>query len=371
MTSCVSDDFLQAEDGSSLDYYGQRSGLRHARRVVIAYLDGPFGIGKTTAAREFVSAPHEFACYYISEPWRAWQNWISERNYIQEIYTTQKTRDASEISIEESSKNMCAAQMGIALPFKITHRLLNDIIGNLLGPRRPLGPRDSVILADRHPLAAYVCFPLARFIGGYITELDVLTLLGSLPTCQRGANMIITDLRLEELLSRITSRNRRHEEIQTSFVRILRNVYILLMNTYTYLRKTRKLCQSALKSLPFFRSSVLYQKVIAKDLYPIPEPSIEDTVFAVVKSKRMLNAQGIHTPLIFWSLEHIAHTIINTQMFYLSVDTLSPGEWAREIESLLGSAHSIMTANKNLRTAIEKIELYNRDMAVQENPTIS
>ncbi len=132
------------------------------RRVVLLYVDGPFGVGKTVTAKTLMQMPNWRGCrLYLAEPMQAWRQWFGGADMIT-----------------------------IAAPL----RIMNHVIYNYLGSERcysaaASGPDDVLFLVDRHPLAACLCFPVAQYLSGALEFGDLITLLSGIPDIPTHSNI--------------------------------------------------------------------------------------------------------------------------------------------------------------------------------------
>ncbi|QEG54085.1 Thymidine kinase [Cacatuid alphaherpesvirus 2] len=337
-------------------------------RLVILYVEGSFGIGKTTVLNQIVnSSEYLFSRARVNEPMRAWRSWFTDdHDSIKEVYETQKNKDTGFLGLRESSKSICYAQLSLSAPFYI----MNNIIGSRLNgltqaPAKNLDGQDYLLLFDRHPIASCFCFPLARFISGYLEYTDMFALASTMPDSYISQSAIaILDLDIEEQARRIIERSRNGEHANINFLRVLRNVFVIVYNSVVYLKNTSA-CNRQLtgKILRDFRDSDFELKIKNNDLKPLTDPKLGETVFAVLADSASLS-DSQQTALYTYAIEKIANVLQSLNVFFIKIDKLSVNECADKIIELSSESASLLIEKNTAETLFKTVNAYNIDMTV-------
>nr|BAB11943.1 thymidine kinase [Human alphaherpesvirus 1] len=131
------------------------------------YIDGPHGMGKTTTTQLLVALGSRDDIVYVPEPMTYWQV-LGASETIANIYTTQHRLDQGEISAGDAAVVMTSAQITMGMPYAVTDAVLAPHIGGEAGSSHAPPPALTLIF-DRHPIAALLCYPAARYLMGSMT----------------------------------------------------------------------------------------------------------------------------------------------------------------------------------------------------------
>ncbi|AAQ73701.1 thymidine kinase [Psittacid alphaherpesvirus 1] len=337
-------------------------------RIVVLYVDGAFGIGKTTVLRQIQkSAAYRFRRIYLEEPMRAWRSWfVDDHDAIREIYTTQELKDAGEIDLREASRRVCYAQVSLSAPFHIMNAVIYGIIsGESEATSAHLGEGDYFVGVDRHPLASCLCFPVARFVTGYLEYTDLIALVATLPDYPRGASIAILDLSVEEQARRITERSRSGEHVNKTFLRILRNVFIIMYNTVAYLRNVSidKACADR-EALEDFRGSQLESDMHKIDIQPRDDPNASETLFAVMASDATWRKNRKQSALFVYTMAKLDALLRSLNMHIVDINGLSQEQCAEKVVAISSKVPAVTARGNAPDLLFDAVEAYNADMGV-------
>uniref|UniRef100_A0A5C0NSJ7 Thymidine kinase n=1 Tax=Infectious laryngotracheitis virus TaxID=10386 RepID=A0A5C0NSJ7_ILTV len=335
------------------------------RRVVLLYVDGPFGVGKTVTAKTLMQMPNWRGCrLYLAEPMQAWRRWFGGADMIKEINEIQTLKASGKLECREASRRVAEVQMTIAAPL----RIMNHVIYNYLGSERcysaaASGPDDVLFLVDRHPLAACLCFPVAQYLSGALEFGDLITLLSGIPDIPTHSNIVLMDLDICEQARRIIQRGRPGETVDWTYLCALRNSYICLMNTTTYLQRTSY--PALLKEQEALTSATLLKfKRECLETATVPEinPSIDQTLFAILAfDQQNVHGERLKTVLSF-VVQKLATVLKNLCIFYLPAHGLTPEACALKCLEFAETASSLTTKRAAIASLIDAVERYNADM---------
>lgn len=337
-------------------------------RIVVLYVDGAFGIGKTTVLRQIQkSNAYKFRRIYLEEPMRAWRSWFaSDHDAIKEIYTTQELNDTGAIDMRETSRRVCYAQLSLSAPFHIMNAVVYGIIGGEPeAASAPLGDGDYLLVADRHPLASCLCFPVARFVTGYLEFTDLIALAATLPDYPRGASVAILDLSVEEQARRISKRNRIGEQVNKSFLRILRNVFVILFNTTAYLRNvTPDKARDAREVLEDFRGSQLERDMFDTDMQPRDDPNVNETLFAVLASDATWRKDKKQSALFVHTMTKLEALLRSLNLHFVDINGLGMEQCTDKVVAISSKVPGVVARGHTPKLLFDAVEAYNADMAM-------
>lgn len=140
-------------------------------RILRIYLDGAYGTGKSTTARVMALG----GALYVPEPMAYWRT-LFDTDTVAGIYDAQTRKQNGSLSEEDAALVTAQHQAAFATPYLLLHTRLVPLFGPAVE-----GPPEMTVVFDRHPVAATVCFPLARFIVGDISAAAFVGLAATLP----------------------------------------------------------------------------------------------------------------------------------------------------------------------------------------------
>nr|AHJ08883.1 ORF 36 [Human alphaherpesvirus 3] len=302
--------------------------------VLRIYLDGAYGIGKTTAAEEFL---HHFAItpnriLLIGEPLSYWRNLAGE-DAICGIYGTQTRRLNGDVSPEDAQRLTAHFQSLFCSPHAIMHAKISALMDTSTSDLVHVNKEPyKIMLSDRHPIASTICFPLSRYLVGDMSPAALPGLLFTLPAEPPGTNLVVCTVSLPSHLSRVSKRARPGETVNLPFVMVLRNVYIMLINTIIFLKTNN--WHAGWNTLSFC-NDVFKQKLQKSECIKLREvPGIEDTLFAVLKLPELCGEFGNILPLWAWGMETLSNCLRSMSPFVLSLEQ-TPQHAAQELKTLL------------------------------------
>ncbi|AAG27210.1 thymidine kinase [Cercopithecine alphaherpesvirus 9] len=287
--------------------------------ITRVYLEGAFGIGKTTTALAFVNGSRVNPVFFIGEPMMYWRNMAGD-DAINGIYGTQVRRKNGEISDNDAQRLTAYFQGLFCSPHSMLHaRILHLTVQNPNNLALKFF-NNPVAIFDRHPVASNVCFPISRYVVGDMTPATLPGFLFAVSEEPEGTNLIVCTVSLTNHLTRITNRSRSGEIIDVQFILVLRNVYIMLINTIRYLQAKSDWLIDWFK-LPFCSNS-FKQQLQEKECITIQEnPVIENTLFAVFKIPELCDSYGELLDLWKWGMGVLANRLKNISCYVLSLDT--------------------------------------------------
>nr|AMB65767.1 hypothetical protein [Human alphaherpesvirus 1] len=198
------------------------------------YIDGPHGMGKTTTTQLLVALGSRDDIVYVPEPMTYWQV-LGASETIANIYTTQHRLDQGEISAGDAAVVMTSAQITMGMPYAVTDAVLAPHIGGEAGSSHAPPPALTLIF-DRHPIAALLCYPAARYLMGSMTPQAVLAFVALIPPTLPGTNIVLGALPEDRHIDRLAKRQRPGERLDLAMLAAIRRVYGLLANTVRYLQ---------------------------------------------------------------------------------------------------------------------------------------
>nr|QAU20920.1 mutant thymidine kinase [Human alphaherpesvirus 1] len=198
------------------------------------YIDGPHGMGKTTTTQLLVALGSRDDIVYVPEPMTYWRV-LGASETIANIYTTQHRLDQGEISAGDAAVVMTSAQITMGMPYAVTDAVLAPHIGGEAGSSHAPPPALTLIF-DRHPIAALLCYPAARYLMGSMTPQAVLAFVALIPPTLPGTNIVLGALPEDRHIDRLAKRQRPGERLDLAMLAAIRRVYGLLANTVRYLQ---------------------------------------------------------------------------------------------------------------------------------------
>ncbi|AIU39272.1 thymidine kinase [Testudinid alphaherpesvirus 3] len=302
--------------------------------ATVIYVDGPFGIGKTTTCRMLmIGAPGQQRLFF-PEPMSYWCRYFNT-DLLKESYTTQDARTKNKISEEKCHIATTRYQLWFSAAYQGPDYVLKQsTVGSSIMENPTKGELNHAVLLDRHPLSATMCFPLARHVAGFMDISGVMNLLTFIPRPTQYNNLILLDLDLSEQVYRIKHRNTIESKvIDTRYLIILRNIFRLLFNTITYCQNKPKDWAEEWLEIPLFHKSPLF-RLIGDGLVAINEsPSIKDTLFQILRQKETITTDGSPKLLHQIAIIGMIATLRSFRAIFINIDGLTPDQCLAKISS--------------------------------------
>ncbi|ASW27084.1 thymidine kinase [Beluga whale alphaherpesvirus 1] len=279
------------------------AGERHLLRRV--YLDGSYGVGKTTACRLLAADQWEERVVYFPEPMSYWRTMFGT-DALRGIWSLATRRRRREITEADAGHLTAYYQSRFAAPYLILHAKTAGEWGSLAA--RGPAERVTTVLFDRHPVAACVCFPFARYVLKEIDVAELLGLMSTLPAEPPGTNLIVCSLTLEEQSARVSARARDGERQHAPLATTLHNVYTLLVNTIRFVANG----DAWREGWP----QLNWSDDTARAILACPNtnqvklrPDLADTLFAPLKTAPLCDRDGALFSVHAWALDALAEKL--------------------------------------------------------------
>nr|BCB65321.1 thymidine kinase-like protein [Walrus alphaherpesvirus 1] len=326
------------------------------RKVKICrfYIDGGYGMGKSTTAQELLKSKRTGSVYYFPEPMAYWRT-ILEMDVVEGIYSVQDRKRRGELSWEDASLITSQYQTKFSTPYLLLHSKVSRLFGTEINSNQP----EITFIFDRHPIASTVCFPIARYFVGDMSLGSIISIMTTLPKEMPGGNLVITTLDEEEHLRRLKKRSRKGEKIDLSLLRALQNVYTMLINTKRFLETND--WRNSWDDLSLFTDDD--KKCFTKPLFSLEKesPSINDTIFKVFKSHSLLNSDGNILNVYEWALDKLVDSLHHLKIFKVSLQE-SPESCVIGICECIPYMATTLTTIEALESLIEISEKFSNEM---------
>ncbi|AAG45761.1 UL23 thymidine kinase [Meleagrid alphaherpesvirus 1] len=329
------------------------------------YLDGPFGIGKTSILNAMPDhTPDGAPILKVYEPMKYWR--CQSTDLVVAANETPERRRGGALSRFQSDMIMASIQARFADPYLLFHERLSS---KCRGKIEICDTPAIILMLDRHPVAAILCFPITRYLlGEYSLEMLISSII-RLPLESPGCNLTVTILPDEkEHVNRICSRDRPGETADRNMLRTLNAVYASLVDTVKYANLTcpyeKESWEMEWLGLPWFEESLL-EEFISR-----PRPVIcsrtrmplDRTLLAIFKRKELCSENGellTQYSWILWGLLTKLHTI-NVELFDIS--GMSRRECASAIMHTMPERLSTLASWNDLCELEDDVISYNKGM---------
>ncbi|AAR86139.1 thymidine kinase [Bovine alphaherpesvirus 5] len=293
-----------------------------ALRVVRVYLDGAHGLGKTTTGRALAAAASAAGgpVLFFPEPMAYWRT-MFPTDALSGILAASARRAAAQGGRADADAAGLVAyyQARFAAPYLVLHAR----VAALLAPPEPAPGGDDVVtlVFDRHPLAACLCYPFARYCLREINAEDLLALAATAPLEAPGANLVVCTLPPAEQQRRLAARARPGDRADAGFLAAVRNAYALLANTCAFLGAGGA-WRDGWDALGWADADALAALADPRGggREPVPAPALRDTLFAALKCRELYPGGGADLPAVHaWALDALADRLAALEVFMLDV----------------------------------------------------
>lgn len=299
------------------------------------YLDGAHGLGKTTTGRALAATAGGDVLYF-PEPMAYWRAMFAT-DALSGIFAASARRAAAG---EEGARAADAAGLVAYYQarFSVPYLALHARVAALLAPRAPRGRAEGAALAlvfDRHPVAACLCYPLARYCLRELNVEDLIMLMAALPPEAPGANLVVCTLPVAEQQRRLAARGRAGDCADGRFLAAVKAAYELLADTCAFLRAGGA-WRSGWGALEWATADALRARVAPERAPrdPAAPPALRDTIFAVFKSRELCRDGGALPAVHAWALDALAARLAAFDVFTLDMSA-PPDACASAVRGLL------------------------------------
>ncbi|AVT50757.1 thymidine kinase [Cervid alphaherpesvirus 2] len=289
--------------------------------VVRVYLDGAHGLGKTTTGRALAAASSSPAAggpvLFFPEPMAYWRAAFAT-DALSGILAASARAAAGGEGAADAAGLVAYYQARFAAPYLILHSRVAALLGGPAGAGAP----PLTLVFDRHPLAACLCYPFARYCLGELRAEDLLALAAAAPAEAPGANLVVCTLPLAEQRRRLAARARPEDRADAGFLAAVRSAYALLANTCAFL-KAGGAWREGWAALPWADAAA--RAALADPARPPPAaraaPALRDTLFAALKCRELCPGGGAALPpaMHAWALDALAERLAALEVFALDV----------------------------------------------------
>nr|AFB76673.1 thymidine kinase [Bovine alphaherpesvirus 1] len=300
-----------------------------ALRVVRIYLDGAHGLGKTTTGRALAAASTAGeGMLFFPEPMAYWRTMFGTDALSGILAASARCAAASHGSARgaggpahradaDAAGLVAYYQARFAAPYLILHARVSA----LLAPPGPAPGGAVTLVFDRHPVAACLCYPFARYCLREINAEDLLMLAAAMPPEAPGANLVVCTLPPAEQQRRLAARARPGDRADAGFLVAVRNAYALLVNTCAFLRAGGA-WRDGWDALEWADANALAALAdpSCDECKMAPAPALRDTLFAALKCRELYPGGGTGLPAVHtWALDALAGRLAALEVFVLDV----------------------------------------------------
>uniref|UniRef100_A0AAU0K6N8 Thymidine kinase n=1 Tax=Anatid alphaherpesvirus 2 TaxID=3080522 RepID=A0AAU0K6N8_9ALPH len=332
------------------------------------YVDGPFGVGKTTTIRALTDGAFDAPVLVVKEPMKYWRCFFTD--LVSAVYDTSERARAGELSEHHVSAIMASIQARFSDPFTALHERVANRFGFVSGI---IGQPDMVLVFDRHPLASVLCFPLARYLLGECSVEMVLSLSARLPHEPPGGNMLIADLEdEEEHVRRLTRRARPGEIVNVNTLRAIRVVYNMFINTVDYAASLCRYTEGEWEDdwcrLPWFEDGDK-NALLAPD-YVVRRPQIPSagaTILAILKRRELCDSDGNAMRVHAWRIEAILRKIRHLHVGKIRLDGKTSEECVSAFRNETRDMIMTRVSFNDLYAIEADVEDFNRELGAADD----
>ncbi|SBO07679.1 Thymidine kinase [Human alphaherpesvirus 1 strain 17] len=320
------------------------------------YIDGPHGMGKTTTTQLLVALGSRDDIVYVPEPMTYWRV-LGASETIANIYTTQHRLDQGEISAGDAAVVMTSAQITMGMPYAVTDAVLAPHIGGEAGSSHAPPPALTLIF-DRHPIAALLCYPAARYLMGSMTPQAVLAFVALIPPTLPGTNIVLGALPEDRHIDRLAKRQRPGERLDLAMLAAIRRVYGLLANTVRYLQ-----CGGSWREdWGQLSGTAVPPQGAEPQSNAGPRPHIGDTLFTLFRAPELLAPNGDLYNVFAWALDVLAKRLRPMHVFILDYDQSPAGCRDALLQLTSGMVQTHVTTPGSIPTICDLARTFAREM---------
>nr|QCY51810.1 thymidine kinase [Human alphaherpesvirus 1] len=320
------------------------------------YIDGPHGMGKTTTTQLLVALGSRDDIVYVPEPMTYWRV-LGASETIANIYTTQHRLDKGEISAGDAAVVMTSAQITMGMPYAVTDAVLAPHIGGEAGSSHAPPPALTLIF-DRHPIAALLCYPAARYLMGSMTPQAVLAFVALIPPTLPGTNIVLGALPEDRHIDRLAKRQRPGERLDLAMLAAIRRVYGLLANTVRYLQ-----CGGSWREdWGQLSGTAVTPQGAEPQSNAGPRPHIGDTLFTLFRAPELLAPNGDLYNVFAWALDVLAKRLRPMHVFILDYDQSPAGCRDALLQLTSGMVQTHVTTPGSIPTICDLARTFAREM---------
>lgn len=335
-------------------------------QLIRVYLDGSMGIGKTSMLNEIPT--HSLMgvpVLKVFEPMKYWRYYFTD--LVTTVNDTCDRRRRGEFSLFQSSMIVTALQSKFADPYLVFHERVSSKCHRITGTR---GNPSLILILDRHPISATVCFPIARHLTGDCSLEMLISMIIRLPQEPPGCNLVIVDLHDEkEHVSRLSSRNRTGEKTDLLMLRALNAVYSCLVDTIMYANHicpySKDEWESEWLDLPWFDTSLATTFINEpRTDYRGSRVSLHHTLLAIFKRRELCAEDGSLSTTHAWILWGLLMKLRNINVERFNITGLST---TKCVESFMDTMSERLVTHMSWNDAFEieaDVLAYNKEMAM-------
>nr|ACN54626.1 thymidine kinase [Human alphaherpesvirus 1] len=320
------------------------------------YIDGPHRMGKTTTTQLLVALGSRDDIVYVPEPMTYWRV-LGASETIANIYTTQHRLDQGEISAGDAAVVMTSAQITMGMPYAVTDAVLAPHIGGEAGSSHAPPPALTLIF-DRHPIAALLCYPAARYLMGSMTPQAVLAFVALIPPTLPGTNIVLGALPEDRHIDRLAKRQRPGERLDLAMLAAIRRVYELLANTVRYLQGGG----SWREDWGQLSGTAVPPQGAEPQSNAGPQPHIGDTLFTLFRAPELLAPNGDLYNVFAWALDVLAKRLRPMHVFILDYDQSPAGCRDALLQLTSGMVQTHVTTPGSIPTICDLARTFAREM---------
>lgn len=325
-------------------------------KATIVYIDGSFGIGKTTTVENVMSKSKQGQQLFFKEPLKYWCNYFEE-DLLKMIYEAQQKFTEGLITKQECDSMMASGQLWFSAPYLD----MNDILEQSLVGSTPyeLPGVDNLVVFDRHPASATVIFPLARHVAGLMSIKSVVNMMHVLPRITRIQNLILLDLDIAETFMRIYKRDRSAEQkINGEYLIILRNIFRLFFNTVAYCKYHHLDWLEEWCLMPTFQNSQLSSSIRIRPVPVSKDPKITETIFQIYKQSITCDDDKQPKLLIQVALTKLVSSLKLIRPAFVNIDGWDKESCSLAVGTLIEGFQSVIFDKQGWRLLADFNKLY-------------
>lgn len=301
----------------------------------------------------------------VFEPLKYWRRYFTD--LVAAVNDASERRRRGELSLFQSSMIVMALQAKFADPFIVLHERISSKCHQLAGTR---GNPSLILIVDRHPVSATVCFPIARHLIGDCSLEMLISAITRLPHEPPGCNLVIAHLPDEtEHLKRLSARNRAGETTDVRMLRALNAAYSALADTVAYANcicpYSKDEWETEWMQLPWFDASMASTFIDGpRSGYHGSRVSLQHTLLPIFKRKELCSEDGSLLTVYGWILWGMLMKLRNINVERLDVSDMSVQKCA---EYLMDSMAERLITHMSWNDVFEieaDVQAFNKEMDI-------